>query len=412
MGRLSDSNTSILARSVGAVGKDTRPSGRRACLYIGTIATIFGLVIAISVDSLQGLWLSMIPSALVSGAESIPAPAFVFFVISHHPIPPQLQHNFDVFKALLSEYCTDVENGDDKSSEEENQSRRSGSVGKLGMCAGLSFMVGPMVAAVLSPSFKVACIGAVVLTAVSGIVLFNMPMPICSAKSKSEGGVGDGVGKTKQSAEFSVPKMIKLETQKSRAAAVLLVTRLMMALAFHIFNTIWPASLKSRFAFGPQDHAKFMSFVGISYAFSQGVVAKFLVKTWGRSGKVPGIMLCCAILGAGRYIAYHTGRIEVVYATFFLIINALGTLNTILTADSGAIAPREEVGSLFGILQAAESGAGIIGPFIGGLVSRRFGTDATLLGVVFVYAVLFLFVSSVYKTAVMGAQRHAKPKEA
>ena len=283
-------------------------------------------------------------------------------------------------------------------------------MGKLGMCAGLSFMVGPMVAAVLSPSFKVACIGAVVLTIISGIVLFSLPMPVRSVKRKSEGATGDDMGQTqtKRPTEFTLPKIVKLQTRKSRAAAVLLVTRLMMALAFHIFNTIWPASLKSRFAFGPQDHAKFMSFVGISYAFSQGVVAKFLVKTWGRSGKVPGIMLCCAILGAGRYIAYHTSRIEVVYATFFLIINALGTLNTILTADSGAIAPREEVGSLFGILQAAESGAGIIGPFIGGLVSRRFGTDATLLGVVFVYGALFLFVSSVYRNAVMGAQRHEK----
>lgn len=190
MGRLSDSNTSILARSIGSAGKDTRPSGRRACLYIGTVATIFGLVIAISVDSLQGLWLSMIPSAL-------------------------LQHNFDVFKALLSEYCTDVENGDDKSSEEDNQSRRSGSVGKLGMCAGLSFMVGPMVAAVLSPSFKVACIGAAVLTTVSGIVLFNLPMPLRSARRKSEGAAGDDMGQTqaKQSTEFTLPKMIKLRTR-------------------------------------------------------------------------------------------------------------------------------------------------------------------------------------------------------
>lgn len=85
MGRLSDSNTSILARSIGSVGKDTRPSGRRACLYIGTVATIFGLVIAISVDSLQGLWLSMIPSALVGVARSMTDHTSTFFIVSHHP---------------------------------------------------------------------------------------------------------------------------------------------------------------------------------------------------------------------------------------------------------------------------------------------------------------------------------------
>ena len=52
--------------------------------------------------------------------------------------------------------------------------------------------------------------------------------------------------------------------------------------------------------------------------------------------------------------------------------NALGILNTILTADTGAIAPSNELGGLFGMLQSAESAAGMIGPFLGGMVSHSF----------------------------------------
>ena len=86
VGRLSDRNETILASTLGRIGlvSVSLSSGRRACLYVGILATLMGFVVAASMDSLQGLWLSMIPGAL-------------------------LQHNFDVFKALLSEYHNDIE---------------------------------------------------------------------------------------------------------------------------------------------------------------------------------------------------------------------------------------------------------------------------------------------------------------
>ena len=86
VGRMSDSNGSALARSLGSLGAeaDGGPSGRRACLYLGAIATLIGLAVSLSMNSMLGLWLGMIPDAL-------------------------LQHNFDVYKALLSEYHNDID---------------------------------------------------------------------------------------------------------------------------------------------------------------------------------------------------------------------------------------------------------------------------------------------------------------
>ncbi|KAL7527068.1 hypothetical protein ACHAXR_001783 [Thalassiosira sp. AJA248-18] len=392
MGRLSDKNGSMLALTLGSVGKGMTsvvdgatintisPSGRRACLFLGTIATLLGLAIAVSMDSLHGLWLSMIPGAL-------------------------LQHNFDVFKALLSEYHNDIEhepknNGSDAKdgSNEAPVSSRSGSVGKLGMAAGISFMIGPLIAAVASPTFRFAVYFAIVCTLASGLVIFYLPMPVALAQQKeSEHNIHEKDHLQAQKSEFTLMNLLKLRTSKSRAAVILLVIRLNMALAFHIFNTIWPASLKARFNFGPSDHAKFMSFFGVTYAFSQGFLAKRLVALWGKDGKVYIIMACCAVLGAGRYVAYYTESLVVIYATFLFIINALGTLNTVLTADTGSIAPSNEVGGLFGILQAAESAAGMIGPFLGGVISHYLGKDAPLIAVVGVYGSLFAFVSWGYE---------------
>lgn len=383
VGRLSDKNGSILARTLGSLGTKTNgnvdsASGRRACLYLGTVATLVGLTITASVNSLRGLWLSMIPDAL-------------------------LQHNFDVFKALLSEYHNDIDyleaqhrnNNEKEHNSKSSAPMRSGSVGKLGMAVGISFMIGPMIAAVASPSFQMAIYFAILCTLISGMVIYHLPLP-GRERAVQKHGCDSGIRDNSSSVQskrnsFAITNILKLKTRESRAAMMLLILRLNMSLAFQIFQTIWPASLKNRFNFGPSDHAKFMSFIGITYAISQGFLAKRLVEIGGKNGKVNIIMICCAILGVGRFIAYSTNSLFVVYITFGFIINALGTMNTVITADTGSIAPSDEIGAMFGILQAAESAAGIGGPFIGGVISRV-GKDAPLFAVVGIYGFLFLFV--------------------
>jgi hypothetical protein len=123
------------------------------------------------------------------------------------------------------------------------------------------------------------------------------------------------------------------------------------------------------------------------------------------------IMLCCMVLGIGRHVAFHTDSLVVVYASFLFIINALGVLNTVITADTGAIAPSNEIGSLFGLLQASESAAGMAGPFIGGMVSHYLGKDAPLMAVIAIYTFLFFFVSWGYDGLVLSAASHGERKE-
>jgi MFS family permease len=389
VGRLSDRNETILASTLGRIGlvSVSLSSGRRACLYVGILATLMGFVVAASMDSLQGLWLSMIPGAL-------------------------LQHNFDVFKALLSEYHNDIEliettakkDNDGDNDKESNtltssSSSRSGSVGKLGMAAGISFMIGPMISAVSSPSFQFAVYLAMFCTIASGIMILRLPLPVstCDAQTDDSKNNSDDTSNEKKNekSQFTFMNMLQLKTPTVRAAATLLVIRLNMALAFHIFNTIWPTSLKARFQFGPSDHAKFMSFIGVTYAVSQGFLAKRVIQFCGARGKVQIIMTCCLILGVGRYVAYYTDSLTIMYMSFLFIINALGILNTVITADTGSIAPSNELGGLFGILQSAESAAGMIGPVLGGAISHYFGDNgdisAPLMAVLGIYGFLFTF---------------------
>jgi hypothetical protein len=54
-----------------------------------------------------------------------------------------------------------------------------------------------------------------------------------------------------------------------------------MAFAFSIFMTVWTVTLKERFNFGARDHAYFMGWIGLCYAISQGVLARYLLQLFG-----------------------------------------------------------------------------------------------------------------------------------
>lgn len=371
VGRLSDSDSGWLARVIGG------GSGRRACLYVGSAATMAGLAIAAGTDSILGLWLSMIPGAL-------------------------LQQNFSVTKAVLSDYHEAIgatffgKNGD-----KADASARAGSVGKLGMAVGLAFMVGPLAGAALVKTYGGAVKLAMFFTLLSGILASQLPRAkrVASSSTQSE----------KKSGFLS---FADVKAARSPPAIFIMATRISMALAFHIFHTIWTVSLKSRFDFGPSDHGRFMSFIGLTYAVSQGLVAKRVLKMVGQgSGRVRLMQVCCLLLGLGRYLAFQTASLPAVYAMFAFIVTGLGVLNTILTADASGIASSDEVGGLFGVLEAVESVAGMVGPVLGGALALVHPVNAPLYSVVGLYGVVFVLVSLFYERLLLSASKKSEGKK-
>ena len=284
------------------------------------------------------------------------------------------QQNFSVLKALLADLH------DEASS---STGARAGSVGKLGMSVGLAFMFGPIMGATLIKTFEHAVALAIVLTALSMVLVAKLPSTT-STKAPAN---------TKKTGILS---FLDIKAARTPAAMFLMSIKVCMALAFHVYMTIWTVSLKQRFDFGPKDHGFFMSFIGLTYALAQGVVAKRVVKPLGPAGRIRVIQLCCIALGLGRYFAFHTQSLLVVYVIFAGIITSLGVLNTILTADTASLASPDEVGGLYGVLESVESVAGICGPIAGGSLALIDPIGAPLAAVVGLYFVVFMLVSFGY----------------
>jgi MFS family permease len=361
--------------------------GRIPCLYLGTFAALVGLVIGASNFSIQGLWLAMIPGAL-------------------------LQQNFSVLKALLADYHEAVSQTFGK----DDASARAGSVGKLGMSVGLAFMVGPLLGSTVVETFEQAT--ALAILAIVGSATFISLLPTPPTTNMNMTIAQPGI----KSSKVSWWSMLDVKAARKPPAIFLMVVRVLMALAFHIFNTIWQVSLKARFDFGPLDHGKFYSFIGLAYALSQGFVANKLMSYMvvsGNSkdssnskrhdvGRVRVVQLCCLALGAGRLLAFQTTSLLAVYILFALIITALGVVNTILTADTSRVAPANEIGGLYGVLEAVQSGAGMVGPMLGGALAFVHPIHAPLAAVVGLYGLIFVLVTFGYEHYVLSSQQPAK----
>ena len=189
---------------------------------------------------------------------------------------------------------------------------------------------------------------------------------------------------------------------RTRGAQLLMVMRLMMALAFHMFAPVWQVSLKTRFDFGPPDHAKLMGMVGFSYALSQGLVARPLIAFFGKD-PTKLILLCISILGGCRPFALKTASVAVVYMLYVPMVIALGVMNTAITTACSFLADGDQLGGLFGIMESVESVAGMVGPALGGLAAA-YHADLPLAAVCGSYAVAFVLVLLFFNTHVAQAQ--------
>ena len=149
----------------------------------------------------------------------------------------------------------------------------------------------------------------------------------------------------------------------------------------------------------------FMGLIGLSYALSQGVVAKPLIRACGaRPSRL--ILACIVVLGGGRPVALRTASLAAVYALYAGMVVSLGVMNTAITTACSGLAAADQLGGLFGVMESVESVAGLVGPTVGGLAAAR-GPAAPLVAVCGCYALAFALVALFFERHVSDVARSA-----
>ena len=355
------------------IGRASDTFGRLPMLWVGTFASLASTLISGAYDTLDGMWLAIVPVALFN-------------------------QNFSVAKALVSDYI-DEEGGTDAD--------KAGAVGKLGMAVGFAFMAGPVLAATMVSNYRDALGISTVGLCISAGFLLLLPKPKGGGATGSAG--RGGTGETQKASGGGLLAFLSMPVLQTRGAQLLMALRLLMAFAFHMFAPLWQVSLKQRFDFQPKDHAQFMGLIGLTYALSQGLLAKPLIR---KAGADPTKLLLCCIffLGGARPFALYTSSVLVIYALYVPMVISLGVMNTAITTASSRLAEGDQLGGLFGVLESVESLAGIVGPSLGGLLAKvgdGSGTS-TLAAVIGCYGAAFALVSIFFSKHVVHGAEQAK----
>jgi MFS family permease len=370
----------IIGRWSDSQAFDHMGGARRLFLFLGIVALALDLFFSSTATTLPGLWMSMIPSAL-------------------------FQQNFNVLKALFGEYHDPSASAAD----------RAGSAGKLGMAVGLAFMVGPLVSSMFLQSYAAAALFGGACLVIATIFIWLLP------SVKRDKRTNRNIENDREE-ESSKPTMGILggllpdlvPAARTPPAIFIATARLCMGLAFHIFQTIWTVALRERFQFGPTEYSRYFGFIGLTFAISQGFLAKFIIQRFGQTdrGRSRILLLCALALGGGRLFAYQTHNLTVVFCLFGAIVTALGVVNTIFTADTSKIADPQELGGLFGVLASVESIAGIAGPVLGGaLATKVHPVQGPLIAVLSLYGVVFALVYWGYERVVCQNSKSAAGKK-
>jgi DHA1 family tetracycline resistance protein-like MFS transporter len=340
--------------------------GRSRVLWLGVTASCCSyLILLSSTSSLTSMWISLIPSSF--------------------------NQNYNVFKALFADYSLELP-----------ETERTSAMGWLGMTIGLAFMLGPALGTSLLSNYTQATWVALVLTALSGVLLLFLPTPPVT-KNKNQVRNTESSSTDIKSRVRAMFAFIFVPAAQLPGSKLLLFMRALMALAFHVFLTVWTVSLKDRFNFGPKDHSYYMAWVGLCYALSQGVFAKMAIKYTGEDTTAL-ICGCCLLLSVGRVMAMLTTSLVAMYAIMAPVIVALGIINTALTGASAKLAAQDEVGGLFGILEAVESLSGFIGPALGGILYSA-NKSLPLITVVGLYWIVFISVYIYFRKTIVGYRR-------
>ena len=381
--------STVVGRCSDSTSLDHIGGARKFFLIAGAMALACGIILSAAATSLTAMWISLIPGAL-------------------------LQHNFNIMKAIFGSYHDET----------ATASERASSVGMLGMAAGLGFMIGPPAGSRLCQTYEQASLVALCfLVAAMAVIVFllpNSPVVDIPPKAKAESSppsdyLKGNNGEIKKISWWSrwVPDLIP--AARTPPVIFLMACRCCMASAFHIFNTLWMTTLKTRFSFGPKDYGTFFGYIGLVFALSQGFVAKWVLKKFaGSSGKkrMHLLLACCIVLGGGRMLMYQTYNLSGIYFIYGFIITALGVVNTIFNADTSQMASPRELGGLFGVLASVETVAGIAGPVIGGALTKVHPTIAPLTAVVFFYGLVFVLIYWGYESIIVSKEfsRERDPK--
>jgi DHA1 family tetracycline resistance protein-like MFS transporter len=252
--------------------------------------------------------------------------------------------------------------------------KRTRAMGLLGMCFGLSFVIGPAVGGLSYKAFGPAAPGFIAAAfSLVGALLAWFLLPETSTGRDAP---------PERRPRFD-PELYREAFGYPVLGSVLVVV-LLMGVAFSTFETTFAQFLNRRFGFGPGDVGPVYAAIGIVIAVVQGGLIGHLVRRFGEERLI--------VFGASCMIASFALLPSVPgMAALFVVAGLLaiggGTMNPTLPSLASRACPTARIGAMLGVFQATNSLGRLIGPLWGQFARGTFGEAFTYRGAALLMAV-------------------------
>ena len=269
---------------------------------------------------------------------------------------------------------------------------RTTALGRLAAFSGVGFVVGPTVGGWLArndPSAR-SSLGVCVVLCAANIVLGAVGL-------RGGGGYQEHEKQAEQQAPPPSAWRAALSLWRDRRIALLLTVQLFLSLGFQSFTCVFAMYCKSRFGFGAARYGNVLSYCGMCWATTQGVLVPWAkarqqqlmqkVGSAGVDGEVGSARAVAAlefsflrwttsVLVLGRLTLAAAYTVPLLLLGELLVIVGAGFSFTLTTSLLLAAAPPEHAGRAAGLSSALENLCGIVAPPCVGLLFEAYGDAA------------------------------------
>ncbi|XP_010161979.1 solute carrier family 22 member 18, partial [Antrostomus carolinensis] len=249
-------------------------------------------------------------------------------------------------------------------------SQRADALGKMGLCFGISIIIGSALGGVLSTKFGlfvptyVGLVGNLINTV---IAMVGIPL---QAKPKSDHRVAEH-GTSQSGSVFSIREILRL--MKFPGVMEVFIVKVFSGLPIGLFLIMFSIISMDFFGLEAVESGYLMSYFGVLQMVVQGLVVGKLTNHWTEGTLLRLSVFVFAGVGLGMALMRTVWHYCIVAVPLVFAFSTLGTVtDSILTKA----VPSSDTGTMLGICASVQPLTRTVGPAIGGVLYKQFGVSS------------------------------------
>ncbi|KFZ54281.1 Solute carrier family 22 member 18, partial [Antrostomus carolinensis] len=253
-------------------------------------------------------------------------------------------------------------------------SQRADALGKMGLCFGISIIIGSALGGVLSTKFGSSVCSPCVFPPpcyTDWKLLGNHRLQVSVYPWREVRGMSSSVGTSQSGSVFSIREILRL--MKFPGVMEVFIVKVFSGLPIGLFLIMFSIISMDFFGLEAVESGYLMSYFGVLQMVVQGLVVGKLTNHWTEGTLLRLSVFVFAGVGLGMALMRTVWHYCIVAVPLVFAFSTLGTVtDSILTKA----VPSSDTGTMLGICASVQPLTRTVGPAIGGVLYKQFGVSS------------------------------------